>query len=152
MALDELHVRRLATVVTVVEDALDRIELVLRTLEKSQQASSHHVTTEQIPQARERMEMIRRRLNEALERFAVRPHKPEPKQVLAAELSALWVVLENARPERMKGYGRKFAAADKADWERLIEGLLQEVEQIRSMALAGEHQPRAPERPPAKKR
>lgn len=136
MALDELHARRLATVVTMVEGALDRIELVLRTLEKSQQASSHHVTTEQISQARERMEMIRRRLNEALEGFAVRPHKPEPKQVLAAELSTLWVILENARPERMKGYGRKFTPADRAAWENLIQGLLCDLEQVRSLLLA----------------
>jgi len=78
------------------------------------------------------------RLREALERFSVRPSKPEPRQILAAELSTLWVVLENARPERVKGYGRKFAPADKADWESLVEGLLRDLEEIRSIALAGE--------------
>ena len=51
--------------------------------------------------------------------------------MVAAELSRLWVVLENARPERMKGYGRKFSPEDKADWEKMIEGLMDEVKDIR---------------------
>jgi hypothetical protein len=40
--------------------------------------------------------------------------------VLAAELSNLWVVLENAMPKRMKGYGKEFDPTDKGDWEHLI--------------------------------
>jgi len=35
MALDELHARRLATVASVFESALDRVELVLKSLESS---------------------------------------------------------------------------------------------------------------------
>ena len=138
MALDQLHARRLATVVNIAESALDRIELLFRSLESPSEASPSGITAQQIRQAREHMESLRRRLREALERFSVRPSKPEPRQILAAELSTLWVVLENARPERMKGYGRKFAPADKADWENLVEGLLRDLQEIRSIALAGE--------------
>lgn len=36
MSLDELHARRLATVATMLEGALDRIELVLRGIENEQ--------------------------------------------------------------------------------------------------------------------
>jgi hypothetical protein len=136
MALDELHARRLATVVSVVEGALDRMELVLRSLENRRGVDSSHLTEGQIRQARDKMESLRHRVNEALERFAVRLHKPEPKQVLAAELSTLWVVLENARPERMKGYGRKFTPADRAAWENLIQELLHDLEQVRCVVLA----------------
>ena len=130
MALDELHARRLATVANVFEDALGRMERVLKSLE-----SAGEDERGQIRQAREKMEAIRSRLSESLGHFAIRPRKPGPKQVLAAELSRLWVVLENARPERMKGYGREFSPADKAAWEKLIEGLMSDVKQIRRILV-----------------
>ena len=51
--------------------------------------------------------------------------------MVAAELSRLWVVLENARPERMKGYGREFSPEDKGDWDKMIEGLMSDIKEIR---------------------
>ena len=136
MALHELHARRLATVANIVESALDRIELVFRQLQTASEAASPALTNEQIQQARESMEDVRRRLRAGLGRFSVRPHKPEPKQVLAAELSTLWVVLENAMPRRMKGYGRELQPRDRADWENLIQGLLHDIKHIRRISLA----------------
>jgi hypothetical protein len=130
MALDELHARRLATVANVFESALDRMELVLKSLESADEDERG-----QIRQVREKMAMVRGRLSESLEHFAIRPRKPGPRQVLAAELSRLWVVLENARPERMKGYGREFSPADKAAWEKLIEGLMSDVKQMRRILV-----------------
>ena len=50
---------------------------------------------------------------------------------MAAELSRLWVVLENARPERMRGYGREFSPEDKADWDKMIEELMSDIKEIR---------------------
>ncbi len=57
--------------------------------------------------------------------------------MLIAELSTLWVILENARPERMKGYGVEFAPPDKAEWENLIQALMHETELIRGAVLKG---------------
>ncbi len=91
---------------------------------------------EHIRLAREKMRTIRTRLAASLNRFSIQLRKPEPRQILAAELSTLWVVLENARPEKMKGYGREFSPADKADWKSLVEALLQDVQEFRSLALA----------------
>jgi len=164
MSLDELHARRLATVANIVESALDRMELLFRSLEGSSEAQTTHdelegefaaasasrITQAQIQQARKQMENLRHRLREALERFSVRPSKPEPRQILAAELATLWVVLENARPERMKGYGRKFAPADRADWEEMVEGLLRDLEKIRTITLADGRSIRPSERPEKK--
>ena len=137
MALDELHARRLATVASVFESALDRMELVLKSLES---ASDEPLPPrdEQICQAREKMETVRNRLSESLRRFSIQLRKPGPRQVLAAELSRLWVVLENARPERMKGYGREFSPADKADWKNLIEGLMSDIKEIRRLLVKRE--------------
>jgi hypothetical protein len=137
MALDELHARRLATVASVFESALDRMELVLESLES---ASDEPLPPrdEQIRQAREKMQAVRNRLSESLRRFSVQLRKPGHRQVLAAELSRLWVVLENARPERMKGYGREFSPADKADWKNLIEGLMSDIKEIRRLLVKRE--------------
>lgn len=137
MPLDELHARRLATVASVFESALDRMELVLKSLES---ASDERLPPggQQIGRARQKMVTVRNRLAESLTRFSIQLRKPAPKQLFAAELSRLWVVLENARPERMKGYGREFCPADKADWERLIEGLMSDIKEMRRILLRGE--------------
>jgi hypothetical protein len=138
MALDELHARRLATVGKVLDAALDRMELVLRSAEEdSDGGESSRITAEQARAARDRMATIRSRLQEGLRHFSVQLERPEPKQMLVAELSTLWVILENARPERMKGYGHKFAPQDRVEWENLIRALMHEIEQIRGIVLKG---------------
>ncbi len=138
MALDELHARRFTTVVTMVEEALDRIALILRAMEEDNETApaSSRLSSDQGRLAREKIEGIRQRLAQAMERFSIERRKAEPRQLLAAELSALWVILENAMPRRMKGYGREFDSADKADWENLIRGLLDGIEHIRKIVLA----------------
>jgi hypothetical protein len=138
MALDELHARRLATVGNLFDAALDRMGLVLRSAEDSaERGEASQVSAEQARFIREKMSVIRGRLHEGLRHFSVRLQKPEPKQMLVAELSTLWVILENARPERMKGYGVEFAAQDKAEWESLIQALLRETDLIRGAVLKG---------------
>ena len=138
MALDELHARRLATVASVFETALDRMDLVLKSLESANRGDPSPVQAEHIGLAREKMRTVRIRLSASLNRFSIQIRKPEPRQVLAAELSTLWVVLENARPARMKGYGREFSPADKADWENLIEGLMWDIDEIRRILIGRE--------------
>ena len=138
MALDELHARRLATVGKMFDAALDRMELILRSAEEgSDIGETSRIPAEQARAARDKMAIIRIRLQEGLRHFSVQLQRPEPKQMLAAELSTLWVILENARPERMKGYGREFAPQDRAEWENLIQTLLHETEQIRGIVLKG---------------
>ena len=138
MALDELHARRLATVASVFESAFDRMELVLKSLESGSGNEPSPLKAEQIRLGREKMVTVRNRLAESLKRFSIRLRRPEPRQVLAAELSTLWVVLENARPERMKGYGREFSPPDKADWENLIEGLMGDIKEISRLLVKRE--------------
>ena len=135
MALDELHARRLATVASIIEDALGRVEVVLKSLEDG--AATSPIKSEQIQKTREKMAQMRRRLHTALGRFSVRLSKPDPRQILAAELSTLWVVLENAMPERMKGYGKEFTPADRKSWEELMRALLEDLEQLRECTRNG---------------
>jgi len=143
MALHEQHARRLETVATVVEAALDRIEVVLRGIEDVGGAShpTLRFTPQKIRGARQEMARIRHRLDEALRHFSIAQRKRDPRQVLAAELSTLWVILENALPKRLKGYGRDFDLADRVEWEKLIRDLLGEIEQIRALAVGQDVKP-----------
>jgi hypothetical protein len=136
MALDELHARRLATVVTVAEDALARIELTLE-----RQGRGGRRAPARNHALRQKIASMRRVLERAVERFGLRPVRPEPRQLLAAELSSLWVVLENALPKRLKGYGREWEPADKADWEKSIQSLLHTVTELRSLILDKDENP-----------
>jgi len=131
MALDELHARRLATVISVFQGALERLDLLLATLETGSVDETTEIKPEQVRSARETMAAVRTRLAEYANRFSIRVRKPGPRQVAAAELSRLWVVLENARPERMKGYGREFSPGDKVDWDNMIEELMADIKEIR---------------------
>jgi len=132
MALDELHERRLATVVSVFEEALDRIELLLEGVEQgSEGGPGPRPEAGNLASLRLSVGRLRERLQTAAERFEVKRVRLPWRQKLAAELSTLWVLLENAMPRRMKGYGREFAPQDRADWEALMRDLLQEVERMR---------------------
>jgi len=112
--------------------------LVLKSLESPYGDAPSPVQAEHIRLARDKMRTIRTRLSASLNHFSIQLRKPEPRQILAAELSTLWVVLENARPERMKGYGREFSPADKADWESLIEGLISDIKEMRHLLVQRE--------------
>ena len=132
MALDELHARRLATVVSVIENALDRIELLLDGVEQGSEAGDgSQLRAGDLADLRKSAGLLRERLRAAVERFQVKKVRLPWRQKLAAELSTLWVLLENAMPRRMKGYGREFAPQDRADWEALMRDLLQEIDRMR---------------------
>jgi len=104
MALDELHALRLAIVITVVEGAMDRIESLLRRVENQDTANTRpQISAKRILQLQQGIGSVRRQLQQAVARFGVQPTQPEPRQVVVAELSALWVTLENAMPKRMTG-------------------------------------------------
>jgi hypothetical protein len=132
MALDELHERRLATLINLFGDALDRIELVLATAQEGRAGDAQPPPThDEVNLIRATAANIRGRLEAAVLRFSVKRARPGWRQKIAAELSTLWVVLENAMPKRMRGYGRDFKPQDQSDWEHLIRDLLQDIDRMR---------------------
>ena len=133
MPLNELHARRLATVVSLFEAALDRMELVLHSTEADSRGTvAFGISGDQARLIREKMAALRRHLHEGLRYFSVCLQRPEPKQMLIAELSTLWVILENARPQRMKGLGVEFSPQDKVAWEDFIQALMHDTESVRA--------------------
>jgi hypothetical protein len=147
MALHELHARRLATVASVIESSLDRIELALRAAETAGRdpLNPGRLSRERVKRIREKASQMRRELRRGLNRFSIQRPRRALHQTLAAELSTLWVTLENALPKRLKGYGRDFDPADRVEWEKLIRDLLRDIEQIRALAVEQDAKPqRAP--------
>ena len=63
-------------------------------------------------------------------------HSLDVRQILAAELSSLWVMLENCRPKRMKGYGVPFQPETRQLIEQQIERLLERVAALRAVLSA----------------
>jgi hypothetical protein len=136
MPLDELHERRLATLMIVFGDALDRIELALATAQGGHPVDPEPPPTDaEIREIRAAVNDVRRRLEAAVVRFDVKRARPGWRQRIAAELSTLWVVMENAMPKRMRGYGREFRPQDQLDWESLIRDLLRDIDRMRDTKL-----------------
>lgn len=135
MALDELHARRLATLGSLCAASLDRMERILGAEGEPGVDENFRLSETQARCLRERMAAFRARLHTGLQHFSVRPERPRPQQILMAELSALWVMLENARPERLQGYGLEFESTDRSEWEKLVQGLLRDLEAIRGTVL-----------------
>jgi hypothetical protein len=132
MALDELHERRLTTLMNLFDDALDRIELVLASAQQGRAGDTEPPPThDEVNLIRARAANIHGCLEAAALRFGVKRARPGWRQKSAAELSTLWVVLENAMPKRMKGYGRDFKPQDQSDWEHLIRALLRDIDKMR---------------------
>lgn len=132
MKLDEHHQRRLEATVQLLEESIARCE---RWLEGSGEGIVRVVRSSIDDRERERLANELDRLRAALERFAthfeLQARPVDLAQVLNAEFSTAWVMLENCRPKRMKGYGVAFDPADAAALNGGIDRLLKQVEALR---------------------
>ena len=138
MKLHELHQRRLESTVQLVEASLARIESAVR--EPESPGIVHAVeNTLSVAQRQRILEEVRRFRAVLLEfsgAFELEKHSLDVRQILAAELSSLWVMLENCRPKRMKGYGVSFQPETRQLIEGKLEGLLERVAALRAVLSA----------------
>lgn len=133
MKLDDHHQRRLEATVQLLEESIARCQ---RWLAGSGEGIVRVVRTSIDESDRARLADELERLRAALERFAaefeLQARPVDLAQVLNAEFSTAWVMLENCRPKRMKGYGVAFDPADAATLNGSIDRLLGEVETLRN--------------------
>jgi hypothetical protein len=133
MKLDEHHhQRRLEATVQLLEEPIARCQ---RWLAGSGEGIVRVVRASIDESERERLANELDRFRAALERFAahfeLQARPVDLAQVLNAEFSTAWVMLENCRPKRMKGYGVAFDPAAAAALNGGIDRLLEEVEALR---------------------
>ncbi len=134
MELHELHKRRLEATVRLVEDAMDRMERLLAEggREGIVRAVEDSFSAEERREFGEEVRRLREALADLARRFSLERHPMEIRQVLNAELSSAWVMLENCRPKRMKGYGVAFEPEQRRALEESVEELLGHVRSLRS--------------------
>ncbi len=132
MKLDEHHRHRLETTVQLIEESIARCE---RWLEASREGIVRVVHGSIDEKGRQRLANDLARLRAGMERvaaeFELEARPVDLAQVLNAEFSAAWVMLENCRPQRMKGYGVAFDPEEAAALNRSIDGLLWQIEALR---------------------
>jgi hypothetical protein len=64
--------------------------------------------------------------------FSLNPHPLDIRRVLDAEISTLWVLFENCRPARLRGYGQEFAPDARTTLEETVEDLVAQILTMRA--------------------
>ncbi len=132
MKLDDHHQRRLEATVQLLEESIARCR---RWLTGAGEGILRVVHTSIDPAERERLLREVDLFHAALHRFAaefeLEPRPMNLAQLLNAEFSTAWVMLENCRPKRMKGYGVTFDPATASTLNAEVDRLLDRVEILR---------------------
>ena len=148
MALDELHARRLLTLISVIEDALDRIQFLLEALEHGKRSgSASQPEAGALKNLRGSAGRIRGPCCGAppplqCARRAVRTGASNSKRNSPRSGSS-WK-LETTPDEGLRA---EFAAEDRADWETLVHALLDEIEAMRQQITCDEAPAADPSQP-----
>jgi hypothetical protein len=133
MILHEYHARSLEAMLSRADDAMNRMERLL--LNAGQDGAVRKVENSLSIEARDalltQLRILRSLLAAMAEAFSLQPHALDIRHVLDAELATLWVLLEDCRPARMRGYGQQFAPEARAALEEYVEKLLAHVATMR---------------------
>jgi enoyl-[acyl-carrier-protein] reductase (NADH) len=132
MKLHELHRRRLESTVQLIEAAMARIEAALQESGGIVHAIENSLSPRERDAVLDHIQRVRAAIATFACTFGLERRSIDVHQIIAAELSTVWVMLENCRPKRMKGYGVEFDGAARAALEEALEKLLAEVESLRS--------------------
>lgn len=137
MKLHELHARSLESTMILADESVLRMLRLLR--DGGQQGIVRRVINTMSEGARrdltDAIGALARDFRSFAADFSLEQHDLDLRRVLDAELSSLWVDLQDCRPDRMKGYGQTFAPEAGALLENRIERLLARIEAIRTTLL-----------------
>jgi hypothetical protein len=133
MKLHEYHARSLEATLSRVDEALNRMERlltaggqegVIRKIENTLSPGSNEILLAEV-------RSLRKMVVSLAQTFRLEPHPLDIRRVLDAEISTMWVLFENCRPERMKGYGQAFAKEAREALEKNVEMLLAQILKLR---------------------
>jgi len=134
MILHEFHARSLEATLSQAEESIHRMEHLLA--EAGQDGVVRKVQCELPEDTRTRLLAGVTSLQELLatmaQSFSLQPHPLDLRRVLNAEISSLWVMFENCRPERMKGYGQEFSPQVREALEKHVEAMLAKILTLRA--------------------
>jgi len=131
--LHEYHARSLEATLSRVDEAIHRMERLL--VDGGQDGVVRKIENTLPKDSREALlagiGSLRARLAATAQTFLLEPHALDIRRVLDAEISTMWLLFENCRPERMKGYGQAFAKEAREALEKDVEALLAEILKLR---------------------
>jgi hypothetical protein len=134
MKLHEFHARSLEATLCQADESIHRMEQLLT--HGGQEGVVRSVESKLSEQARKRLLAgvlsLRALLATMAQTFSLEPRPLDLRRVMHAEISGLWVLFENCRPERMKGYGQEFTQEARAALEQNVEALLAEILSLRA--------------------
>lgn len=135
--LHELHRRRLEATLKLLNDSLARIDHQFSGTASRREEKGIVNTLPPAAQAEllAALAEFRGGLAEFAARFGLQHHAIDIRQFLNAEFSTAWVILENCRPRRMKGYGVVFEETAKKELEAHVEELLAQVSKLRGLIV-----------------
>jgi hypothetical protein len=134
MKLHEYHARSLEATLSRADESIQRMEQLLIT--SGQEGAVRKIKGNLSKESRETLLAgfcsLRALLKSMAQTFSLQSHPLDLRRVLHAELSHLWVLFENCRPQRMKGYGQQFAEEARVEIEKNVETLLAEILKLRT--------------------
>lgn len=129
MKLHEYHSRSLEATLSRADEAIHRMERLLTNA--GQDGAVRKIENTLSPELRgvllTQLHTLQVMLAAMAESFSLQPHPLDIRRVLDAEISTLWVLFEDCRPARMKGYGQKFPPETRTALEETVEKLLAHV-------------------------
>lgn len=134
MRLHEYHARSLEATLSRADEAIRRMEQLLTN--GGQDGIVRKIEDTLSPESREvllsQLHSLQSKLATMAKSFSLDPHTLDIRRVLDAEISTLWVLFEDCRPARMKGYGQEFAPDARATLEETVENLAAHVRTMRA--------------------
>jgi hypothetical protein len=137
MTLHEFHSRSLASTLNLADASVQRMERLLA--DSGEEGLIRFIQNTLSPDECSTMLREVRSLRDMLtimaETFSLQRSSFDIRRVLDAELSTLWVLFEDCRPARMKGYGQDFSPEDGTRLEETANKLTGHVRRMRERLL-----------------
>ena len=134
MRVHEYHARSLEATLSRADEAIHRMEQLLTN--GGQDGIVRKIEDTLSPESRDallsQLRSLQAKLATMAKSFSLAPHPLDIRRVLDAEISTLWVLFEDCRPARMKGYGQAFAPEARAALEETVENLAAHVLTMRA--------------------
>jgi hypothetical protein len=138
MTLHEFHARSLASTLTLADASVRRMERLLTNggEEGLIRFIQNTLSPEESAAVLRDVHSMREMLTAMAATFSLQRNALDLRRVLDAELSTLWVLFEDCRPSRMKGYGQDLFPEDASRLEETVERLTTHVSAMKRRLLS----------------
>jgi len=129
VSLHESHRQSLAAGLGLIEEHLDRIEVLLKGLEIEHAPLSilERTAEEERNDIQQKVADLRQTAHRFAERFSIALEEASVRQMLAGEVAGTWLILEGCRPRHLRNNGVEMEPSVSAALEDGVQELLTKV-------------------------